>query len=107
MRIPEKVRIGGIDYPIRYVESLNDGAYVAYGQIDLDNPEIRISSTSGVEYQHQCITLWHEILHGLWDHFNLDSEHEEELVTTLAKGIYMVLEDNKELLSEDSDEQLS
>ena len=94
MKIPESVRIGGVEYTVKLADSLNDGVSVLYGQIDYDHHEIRISSTTGAEHQYQCITLWHEILHGLWRFFDIDDDREEEIVSALAKGIYMVLQDN-------------
>lgn len=94
MKIPESVRIGGIEYPIVYVENLNNGVNLAYGHIDYDNSVIELSDTSGVEHQRRCITLWHEILHGIRNHAGLEIENEEEVVDVLSRGIYQVLQDN-------------
>jgi Zn-dependent peptidase ImmA (M78 family) len=98
MKIPEKIRIGGIDYPIEYVPDLNDGAMVCYGMIDTEQSRILLNTNQA--YQRQCVTLWHEILHGIIDHAHveLDDEVEEKIVKMLSKGIYQVLQDNgKEL----------
>lgn len=94
MKIPESVRIGGIEYPIVYVENLNNGVNLAYGHIDYDNSVIELSDTSGVSHQRRCITLWHEILHGIRNHAGLEIENEEEVVDVLSRGIYQVLQDN-------------
>lgn len=94
MKIPDSVRIGGVEYSIEYVENLNNGVNLAYGYIDYDNCKIQLSSTCGVAHERRCQTLLHEILHGIRNHAGLEIENEEEVVDTLAKGLYQVLQDN-------------
>lgn len=94
MKIPESVRIGGVEYPVVFVSDLNDGVNLAYGHIDYENNVIRLSGTYGTGHQKRCITLWHEILHGIREHAGLKIENEEDVVTMFAKGIYQVLQDN-------------
>ena len=94
MKIPESVRIGGVEYEILYVPNLNDGVNVAYGHIDFDDCLIELSDTYGTSHQKRCQTLWHEILHGIRNHAGLAIENEEEVVEMFAKGIYQVLQDN-------------
>lgn len=94
MKIPESVRIGGVEYPIEYVEFLNNGTNLAYGHIDYDNCKIELSGTCGTAHERRCQTLWHEILHGIRNHSTLEIENEEEVVEMFAKGIYQVLQDN-------------
>lgn len=94
MKIPDSVRIGGVEYPIQYIENLNDGVNLAYGRIDYENCVIQLSSTIGTAHERQCRTLWHEILHGIREHAGLAIEKEEEIVDMFAKGIYQILQDN-------------
>lgn len=94
MKIPNSIRIGGVEYPIEYVPNLNDGLNMVYGRIDYDNCKIELSSTCGTGHQKQCCTLWHEILHGIRNHAGLQIENEEDVVDMFAKGIYQVLQDN-------------
>ena len=108
MKIPDSIRIGGVEYPVKYVENLNDGVNLAYGHIDYDNVAIELSSTAGVAHEKRCQTLWHEILHGIRNHAGLEFENEEAVVDMFAKGIYQVLQDNgrrffdiKEMVGED------
>jgi len=96
MKIPRKVRIGGVDYDVREVDHLNNGTIVCYGQISIENSTISLHS--GNQGHHmKCITLWHEILHGIAAHakLNLGEGQEEHVVEVLAKGIYQVLQDNE------------
>ena len=34
MKIPESVRIHGVEYPVKYTANLNDGVNLCYGHID-------------------------------------------------------------------------
>ena len=94
MKIPESVRIGGVEYRILRAEpSLNDGIHMLCGQIDYQKSLIRLSDEVKGREQ-ECITLWHEILHGIRNHAGVQIEDEETAVEMFAKGIYQVLADN-------------
>ena len=94
MKIPAEVRIGGVEYTVvEDCPSLNDGQNLLYGEIDYRDSEIRLTDiVKG--HQTKCITLWHEILHGIFEHACLHPENEEQVVEILSKGIYQVLQDN-------------
>ena len=96
MKIPDSVRIGGVEDRIEYVENLRSQSELRYGEIDFNNSVIRLSTTDGAEHQMRCIILIHEILHGITNHANLDFQKadEEQIIDTLAKGLYAVLQDN-------------
>lgn len=94
MKIPENIRIGGVDYEIRYEDNVVIGNDVCYGTINYEESTITLSETRGAGHQHRCITLWHEILHGIRNHAGLEIENEEAIVDMFAKGIYQVLQDN-------------
>ena len=96
MKIPESVRIGGVEYEIQYVDHLSNGNVLAYGHICWDDSVIELSGTEGTSHQKRCCTLWHEIIHGVVEHANLDipNSDEESIVDTIAKGVYQVLQDN-------------
>ena len=94
MKIPESVRIAGVEYAVRYVPHLNNGVNLAYGHIDYENSVIDLSATIGTEHQKMCKTLWHEILHGIVENSGMTIKNEEAIVDMFAKGIYQVLQDN-------------
>lgn len=94
MKIPESVRIGGVEYRVKEVETARLGADLCWGTIDYGSSTIQVSTMDDSGQQHKCITLWHEILHGLFEHACVHPESEEEIVDVLAKGIYQVLQDN-------------
>lgn len=94
MKIPESIRIGGVEYPISYVENLRHGNTIAYGHIDFENCCIELSGTDGTAHEKRCQILWHEILHGIAEHAGMEIENEEAVVDMFAKGVYQVLQDN-------------
>ena len=94
MKIPESIRIGGVEYKITFEKNCRFDNKIAYGVIDYDNAVITLSENDGVDHQHRCITLWHEILHGIREHANFAIEDEENVVEILSRGIYQVLQDN-------------
>lgn len=94
MKIPDSVRIAGVEYKVLYVAELNNGINLAYGHIDYENSVIRLSSTIGTEHQKRCKTLWHEILHGIVENSGMEIKNEEDVVDMFSKGIYQVLQDN-------------
>lgn len=98
MKIPEKIRIGGVDYDISVEPQIVDGCRVLYGEIFFGDCKILLSETMNPNHQHLCITMWHEILHGIVNHANLkmpdDEDEMERIIDTMAKGVYQVLQDN-------------
>ena len=94
MKIPNSVRIAGVEYKVDFVPNLNDGTNLAYGHIDYENSIISLSDTNGTEHQRRCQILWHEILHGIRENNGMEIKNEEEVVDMFAKGIYQVLQDN-------------
>ena len=94
MKIPDSIRIAGVEYEVQYVRYLNNGTNLAYGHIDYDNSVISLSDTVGTGHQKRCTILWHEILHGIRENNGMEIENEEAIVDMFAKGIYQVLQDN-------------
>lgn len=111
MKIPDSVRIGGVEFKIKLEPNIRDGARLSFGYIDYYESEIQLSTTDGAGHQKRCQILLHEILHGIREHAGLAIENEEEVVNMFAKGLYQVLQDNagrlfdlKEQTSEDRKE---
>lgn len=94
MKIPEFIRIAGVEYAVVYTPNLNNGEQMAYGHIDYENCLIELSDSLGKSHQKRCVTLLHEILHGIREANGMEIENEEAIVDMFARGIYQVLQDN-------------
>jgi hypothetical protein len=96
MKIPEYIRISGIEYSINLVPDLNDGRNVLLGEISHGRAEILIKGNEH-NYQRQCVTLWHEIFHAIQDIAGLslgEDKDEEHIIDTFAFAVYQILQDN-------------
>lgn len=95
MKIPEKVRIGGIDYDVAMVDDLNEGTRVLMGQINYQSAVIGLNPKCCRNEQIMALTLWHEIIHGIITGSGLpELENEEAIVEAISRGVYQVLQDN-------------
>lgn len=104
MKIPEKIRIGGIEYEIVHESRMNDGRVLLAGQIRYMECQIALADESSHEYK--CLSLWHEIMHGIEEQSQIDlGEDRERIIEAFARGVYQVLQDNGgrlfDLVSED------
>lgn len=96
MKIPDSVRIAGVEYPVTLVEHLNDGMNALYGRFDPADCKIELSNPPRQSHQKRCITLLHEIFHGIIHHacLEINEKDEERVVEVLSFGMYQVLQDN-------------
>ena len=96
MKIPNSIRIGGVEYEVEFVPNLRNATELLYGEINYHESKISISTTDGAGHQMQCITLLHEILHGIQNHsgIELPKDKEEQIIDMFARGMYQVLQDN-------------
>lgn len=99
MNIPESVRIGGMEYAvIREPFLSNENGHELLGQIRYQQGVIALSENVEMCHDAACMTLLHEILHGLARHFDLEIENEETVVDAFARGLFQVLQDNGDRL---------
>lgn len=94
MKIPESIRIGGVEYAVIREPFLSLDGRELYGMIDYHQNVIALSENVGMSHEKECLTLWHEIFHGIVNHFGLALEDEEQVVEMFARGVYQVLQDN-------------
>ena len=97
MKIPESIRVGGLEFSVVRVFRLNDGLKMLAGQIRPMECQIAIAEESSHEYA--CLSLWHEIMHAIEEQAQLElGEDRERIIETFARGVYQVLQDNGERL---------
>ena len=93
MKLPESVRIGGVEFEVIVEPRLNDGEKMLAGQIRHMDCHILLNEDSSHEYK--CLSLWHEIMHGIEAQAKLDlGEKQELIIEAFARGVYQVLQDN-------------
>lgn len=93
MKLPKSVRIGGVEFDVIVEPRLNDGERMLAGQIRHMDCQILVNEESSHEYQ--CLSLWHEIMHGIEAQAQLDlGEKQEQIIEAFARGVYQVLQDN-------------
>lgn len=101
MKIPEKVKVGGIIYDVSMVDHplCVDRKEVA-GKIDFNDALIQVRSDVQ-EKQQQERTFLHELFHAMVRECGLDFEDKDELFTEgLARVLHGVIVDNPELFKE-------
>ena len=96
MKIPDSVRISGVEYAIVTKPNLRDSSRLLCGRIDYNTATIYLSETDCQSEEFRCIVLWHEIIHGILEDrgLHLDEDVEESVCEALSRGIYQVLQDN-------------
>lgn len=97
--IPNKVKIGCYEYPvIRTTETIVVNGRECGGSVDYRNHVIKILDRDQDE-QAKEVTFWHEVIHAIFDYRNINpSKNDEETITEeLARGLYIFLQQNKNL----------
>ena len=97
MNIPERIRIGGIEYSICNKDVVVVDLHECTGSIHYGDGLIELSNVQN-GHDSRCVTLLHEVFRGIARHMGLEIENEETVVDAFARGMYMVLEDNADRL---------
>lgn len=101
--LPDYVKISGIPYKVNYpcIDTDNDGEF--YGKIDYKRTNINIFGSNGskkiTDISHIHVTLWHEIVHGIFSSYGFDRLNDDEsVICTLSEWIVMVIVDNQQFM---------
>jgi predicted SprT family Zn-dependent metalloprotease len=97
MIIPNKVKVGGLEFEVLEDVNVNNEGQV-FGSTHFRKQKIFIEPDEKQQKKEQ--TFFHEVLHAVWWQAGLHSRYkeqknlEEEIVEALANGMYQVLKDN-------------
>ena len=72
MKIPDSIRINGVEYEITHIPNLRLNDALCYGYISYNEAQINLSTTDGTEHQRQCQAPTAdvaEVKHGEWKHY--------------------------------------
>ena len=89
MNIPERLKVGGLDYEVSFVENLARD-YGANGSHWGNALKIKIDDS--LPRQNQETTFLHEIIEALNFVYEIKLEHKQ--LSVLEAGLYQVLKDN-------------
>lgn len=95
MKMPGEIKIGGFSYKVIVTDNISLGNQYT-GEIDYRSGTIKIRPSESTEYMER--TLFHEMLHGIYDFLGYDS-HDEKQINELASVLHMVLKDNNEMFN--------
>ncbi len=99
MKIPNKIRIGGMDYEVsKSNKVLVLEGKECFGIIYYNKHLIEINDNIG-DIQQQEQTFLHEVVHGIIHERNLDLKNsdEESIVDELATALHQIIRDNPEI----------
>lgn len=93
MKIPDKIKIGGIEYKIEFTKEIDDSIHKSeyIGRVLFRKNKILILDSYPIEKKFRV--MLHEIIHVLDEDFKM--EMSEENLCRLEAGLYQVLKDNK------------
>lgn len=96
MKIPDSIRIAGVDYAIEWKSFFELDGRACYGLSDLEKSIISLEDSNRCGWQHKCQTFLHECLHCIAYHYGIQlaKKDEEEIIDKFATGIYQMLQDN-------------
>ena len=100
MRIPKKLKIGGMVYTVEITDNLNSGSNNSSAEISYRDLIIRVCPMARARMESSFL---HEVIHGMADAMGF-VEHDEKLVDALSQMLYQVIQDNPEMFLPDEDE---
>lgn len=112
MKIPDKVRVGSIDYDVIVGEEpIIINGVQALGCCDYMDSTIKLDKSIQGDQQLE-VTFLHELIHSMFNdskidlvNYGLEYEQMEYIVDSLAYSLHQVIRDNKEIFM--MDEELS
>ena len=110
MKIPDKVRVGSIDYDVTVGEDpLIINGVQALGCCDYMDSTIKLDKSIQGNQQLD-VTLLHELMHTLFNdckidlvNYGLEYEQMEYIVDSLAYSLHQVIRDNPEIFMMEED----
>lgn len=92
MKIPEKIKIGGLTYDVEITDHLVLGCDYG-GEILFQDLKIQIRPMAKERME---VSFLHEVVHGIYESLGY-TEHDEKRVDELAHTLHGLIKDNPEL----------
>lgn len=98
MKIPEKIKVGGITYQVKQVDKIDKSIIGEGFTVGLWEPlDCNIYLVKNANEQAKERYFLHEVIHALFDHCNL--KQSEDKVERLSSALYMFIKDNPEIFN--------
>ncbi len=91
MKIPDKVLIGGHEYPVEVIDG--DTRFLNSGELNTWTQEIRINTSDGHPEGAQAEAFLHEIIEAINHDNELKLEHRN--ISVLGTQLFAVIRNNK------------
>ena len=95
MKIPEKLKVGGLYYDVEITNQMYLGAANVSAEIMYDDLKIHIAPNPEPRMQADFV---HEMLHAICHNLGY-REHDEKKIDELAQALYAVFVDNPEMFA--------
>ena len=92
MKIPDKIKIGGIEYKIEFIDEIKDDIHTSEYIVRVLFREQKIKILNSYPIEKKFRVMLHEIIHVLDEDYKM--EINEENLCRLEAGLYQVLNDN-------------
>jgi hypothetical protein len=89
MKIPGKIKIGGLTYAVEETEHITLGTGCCGETLFLD---LKINIRPSAR-EHMERTFWHEVFHAIYDNLGY-TQHDEKQIDELAGALYGIIKDN-------------
>lgn len=95
MKIPGKVKIGGLTYTVAETENITLGCDYS-GEILYRDLKINIRPMAREQMERSFV---HELVHGVFDNLGY-TDHDEKKIDELAGALYALITDNPDMFKE-------
>ncbi|KGO14575.1 hypothetical protein NZ45_05995 [Clostridium botulinum] len=93
MNIPNKVKIGGVNYKVIECNNPSEEEHQVDGMIVYHKQEIRLKNDMKKEYKENIFL--HEVIHGIFEYIGF--EQDESVVIRLSNALHGFIKDNSEV----------
>ncbi len=97
MKIPKKVKIGGLTYTVKVTQNISLGVRYS-GEVIYSDLQINLRPSQRIERD-----FLHEVIHAIYDNLGI-SEHDDIEIDRLAGALYALIVDNPGMFEQEHEE---
>jgi hypothetical protein len=98
VELPAEIKVGGLVFTVEVVRDLKSADKACHGTMDWNRQRICLDAEMPSKEFVANIVI-HELMHALWQYYDLPTKYEETSVFRLSNGLSAVLKDNPELFN--------